>query len=77
MDDRKTDTFFVAPMTSAWDELDKYENTGHGPIDVIASYDHDGRVKAKYIRALDDKEFSLHTDHFLIEAGFDVRLGRT
>lgn len=71
--DRTDDTFFGQPMTSAWDELGKWDNTGHGNIDVIASYDKDGRVEAKYARALDDKEFFLHTDHFAIEAGFTVK----
>lgn len=67
------DTFFGQPLTSAWDELEKWENTGHGNIDVIASYDRDGRVSARYVRALDDREFPLNTDHFLVEAGYDVR----
>lgn len=74
--DRDVDTFFGEPLTSAWDELGKYENTGHGNIDVMASFDHDGRVKAKYIRALDDKELNLFTDHFALEAGFEVKLLR-
>lgn len=67
------DTFFGAPLTSCWDELGKYENTGHGPIDVIASYDRDGRVSCRSARALDDREFPLHTDHFLVEAVYDVK----
>lgn len=71
--DRTDDTFMGEPLTSAWDELKKWENTGHGNIDVIASYDHDGRVKAAYCRALDDSEFALATDHFVVEAGFDVQ----
>lgn len=71
--DRTSDTFFGAPMTSAWDELGKYESTGHGNIDVIASYDPDARVKAKYIRALDDHVLPLFTDHYLVEAGYEVR----
>lgn len=71
--DRTDDTFFGAPLKSAWDELGKWENTGHGNIDVIASYNKDGRVSAKWIRALDDSEFRLFTDHFLVEAAFAVR----
>lgn len=71
--DRLEDTFFGNPLTSAWDELEKWENTGHGNIDVIASFDKDGRTKAKYIRALDDTEFKQNTDHFLVEAGFEIR----
>ena len=71
--DRTADTFFGAPLTSAWDELKHYENTGHGNIDVIASYDRDGRVKAKRIHARNDKRFHLHTDHFLVEAVYEVK----
>lgn len=71
--DRKADTFFGEDLTSVWDELQKYENTGHGNIDVIASYDPDGRVEARYIRALDDREQFMHADHFPVEAGFKVR----
>jgi GH25 family lysozyme M1 (1,4-beta-N-acetylmuramidase) len=68
------DTFFGQPITSLWDELERWENTGHGNIDVIASYDRDGRVKGAYSRALDDRELFLHTDHFLVEGGFDIRV---
>jgi len=71
--DRTEDTFMGQPLTSAWDELKKWESTGHGTFDVIASYDHDNRVAAAYCRALDDKEFPLNTDHWLVEAGFDVQ----
>lgn len=71
--DRDNDTFLGAPLTSAWDELEKWENTGHGNIDVVASYDRDGKVSASYCRALDDGEFHLHGDHFLVEAGFHVK----
>jgi len=71
--DRTNDTFLGAPLTSSWDELEKWENTGHGNIDVIASYDKDGRVSAAYCRALDDGELHLHGDHFLVESGFDVK----
>lgn len=71
--DRTGDTFFGSPLTSAWDELDRYENTGHGNIDVIASYDADSRVQAMSIRALDDTELHLNTDHFLVQATYQVR----
>lgn len=73
--DKAVDTFFGADLTSAWDELGKYEKThAVGNIDVMASYDKDGRVKAKYIRALDDKELFMHSDHFPVEAGFEIEL---
>lgn len=74
INDRTDDTFHGAPMTSAWDELGRYENTGHGPIDVIASYNRDARVTAKAVRALDDDEFDLNTDHYLVVAAFEIRV---
>lgn len=74
--DRTDDTFFGQPLTSVWDEIKKYENTGHGNIDVLASYDADGRVEGLRIRALDDEEFFQHSDHFVVEAEWKVaRLG--
>lgn len=75
--DRTDDTFMGQPLTSSWDELQKWENTGHGNIDVIASYDADGRVKAAYCEVLDDTELALNHDHFLVESGFDVMLPRS
>lgn len=66
------DTFMGQPLTSTWDELRKWENTGHGNIDVIASYNRDKRVKALRTNALNDREFHLHTDHFYVEATFTV-----
>ena len=71
--DNKTDTFFGEPMTSLWDELGRHPNTGHGNIDVIASYNRDGRVTGAYCRALNDTRFHLHTDHFLVEGGFEIK----
>jgi len=70
--DQHTDTFFGEDLTTAWDELKKWQNTGHGNIDVIASFDKDKRVKAKYIRALNDQKLFMHTDHFPVEAGFTI-----
>lgn len=74
--DRYEDTFFGNPLTSAWDELERYQNTGHGNIDVVASYDRDARVRVRSCRALDDKKLPLHTDHFLVEAVYDVEVDR-
>ena len=73
INDRENDTFRGAPFTSLADELKDPQNTGHGSIDVIASYDQDGRVKGKYWRVLDDSEFKLNTDHFACEGGYEVR----
>lgn len=70
--DRDYDTFRGSPLTSCWDELEKYENTGHGNIDVIASYDRDGRVTCTGARALDDQEFRQNSDHFVTEAEYRV-----
>ena len=66
------DTFMGEPLTSMWDELEKWENTGHGNIDVIASYDRDKRVTALRIDAKPDRVFHLHTDHFYVEGTFVV-----
>lgn len=71
--DSISDTFLGAPMTSAGDEVGHTPNTGHGPIDVIASYDGDGRVSAVSFKAFNDKKFFLYTDHYLTEAVFDIR----
>lgn len=70
--DRNSDTFFGQPLTSSWDELRKYESTGHGGIDVIASYDGDVRVKALSVAAFNDKELFLNSDHYLVETVFSV-----
>lgn len=66
------DTFFGEAMTSLADELKRWQNTGHGPIDVIASYNRDGRVTGQRFRVLDDREFPLATDHFFLEGVFSV-----
>jgi len=71
--DRQYDTFRGAPFTSLADELKAHQDTGHGAIDVVASYNADTRVKGKYWRVLDDKEFPLNTDHFMCEGGFSVK----
>lgn len=67
------DVFFDNPLTSAPDELRKIENTGHGPIDGVASYDRDGRVSAKWVNVLTDREFFQHSDHFVVRTAFSVR----
>lgn len=67
------DVFFGNPLTSAQDELGKIENTGRGPIDGVASYDQDGRVVARRVQVLNDREFPQHSDHFVVRTVFDVR----
>lgn len=71
-DQPQGDTFFGHPLESTWDAMQKWENTGHGCIDVIASYNKDRRVQALRTNALSDREFHLHTDHFYVEAAFEV-----
>ena len=72
LNDKSKDTFFGAPLTSVWDELGKWDDTGHGTYDVIATYDRDRRVRPVYIRALKDQRFPLFSDHFFVEAGFEI-----
>lgn len=70
--DRNNDVFFGGNLVSAWDELKKWEDTGHDNIDVIARHRGDTRVHPKYVRALDDKEMHMFTDHYPVEAGYMV-----
>lgn len=72
--DKADDIFFGEKLTTTWDELGKYEGTGHDNIDAVFSYNPDGRVKAKYVRALDDREQFMFSDHFPVESGFEVKL---
>jgi len=62
-----------APFTSLATELDKIQNTGHGPIDCISSYNHDGRVFGVDFDVLDDHEFRLSTDHWYCEGVFGLK----
>ncbi len=73
--DKSNDTFFGQPLTTCWDELKKYPKTHPkaGNIDVIATYDSDGRVACVGARAMDDSVMSLHADHFLIEATYRIK----
>lgn len=64
----------LAPMTTVWDELEKWPNTGHGNIDVVARHDRDRRLKFVKGRSLDDRAYPLATDHYLTEAEVEVRL---
>jgi hypothetical protein len=72
--DRTDDTFLGGPLTSAQDELQKWEDSGHGSTNVIASYDADRGVSATYVRVQDDDEFPLHGDHYVTEAGYNVKV---
>lgn len=70
---KRQDWSFGNNFTSMADELGKYANTGHGPIDGFVSYDKDNRVKAKKFEVLEDKDFHLHTDHYVCRGTWTVR----
>lgn len=72
--DALNDTFFGEDLTSVQDEVGRWENTGHGPIDVIASYDKDKRVDAVDFEVITDREVFHFTDHFPLEADYTVKL---
>lgn len=72
---KSMDEFLGFPFVSAQGALGTHPGTGHGPIDVIGNLKGDiPRIEWAYVRALDDKEFHLHGDHYLLEAGCDVVL---
>jgi len=70
---KRQDWAFGRPFTSMADELGKYRNTGHGPIDGFVSFDKDGRVSAKKFEVLTDKDLHLFTDHYLCRGTWTVR----
>lgn len=72
--DKRGDVFSGRPFTSISDELKKWPPTLGTTtwIDVIASYDHDGRVRAKSYNVFNDKAFPLYTDHYLLDAVYEV-----
>ena len=69
----KQDWAFGHPFTSMADELGKYKNTGHGPIDGFVSFDKDGRVKAKKFQVLTDKDMRMFSDHYVCRGTWTVR----
>jgi hypothetical protein len=70
--DRTTDVFFGKPLTTCWDELGKWPDTGHGNIDVVGSVDNDHRVKCENAKVLTDKDLELFTDHFVVSTQYRV-----
>lgn len=72
--DRFLDFALGHNFTSMADELEDWENTGHGAIDGFCSFDRDGRVKAHRFDVLDDTELRLFTDHFLCRGTWEIRL---
>ena len=71
--DKKYDlTMGQWPGASCWDDLRVHPNTGHGNIDAILRDKRDSRVKCISAKVLADKDLFLHTDHFLVEAVYEV-----
>lgn len=68
--DNKDDVFRGEPLTTSWDELKKWPDTGHGTIDIIASYDKDGRVRCVSGTVLTYLE--LNSDHKTVVAIYEV-----
>ena len=66
--------FFQKPWVSAFDETGEYPATHkNGPIDGIASYGPDVRVKCKKVEVFRDGAFFLNTDHFLVVATYEIK----
>lgn len=73
MNDAKNDTFHGQPLLSIQDELKDWIKTHQvGPIDVVASYDHDGRVEAESCQVFPDQRWPLHIDHYVSRAKYRV-----
>lgn len=72
--DSRADIFVGKPVTTCWDELKKYPDTGHGNIDVIASLDADQKVTCKSARVYTDRDLPLNTDHYLVEAVYSIKV---
>ena len=71
--DKTHDVFMgKAGFITAADELKRHQNTGHGPIDGIAREKSTKRVKCVRYEVLDDKEMFMNTDHWILEADYEV-----
>lgn len=75
MDDEGRNVWASGVLTTCWDELKKYPDTlGGGPsntIDVISRLSS-GPTKFTGATRFTDADFSLHADHFLIQATVKV-----
>lgn len=69
--DERVDVFRGAPLTTAADEVDSYPASGHGGVDVIGSYNGDGRVRATHFGIAPN--LHLHSDHKPVLARFRVK----
>lgn len=67
-----TDQTLIPGMITCWEEVGRWPGTGYGNIDIIARAKKDKRVKCVSARVYRDKALFLHTDHFLVEAEYEV-----
>lgn len=67
------DWAFGNEFTSIADELKKYQNTGHGPIDGFCSYNRDRRVSAKRFEVLPDSKLGMYSDHFVSRCAWNIK----
>jgi hypothetical protein len=75
--DRAADVFMGQPFTTIADELGKWPAThGRRAIDVVASYNHDRRVKAKSYQVLDDNDMYLAGDHYALDAVYELSMAK-
>jgi len=74
MQDRTLDVALGHNFTTMADELKHWQDTGHGAIDGLCSYDRDGRVSAKRFNVLDDKELFLFSDHYMCRGVWEIKL---
>lgn len=71
--DKYADIFHGAKtFITCWDEVREWDNTGHGNIDFIARGRRDARVTCVGAEAHTDREMHLFTDHFMVDANYDV-----
>lgn len=62
----------IPEMITCWEEVGRWPGTGHGNIDFIARHRRDRRVECVSARVFRDDELHLNTDHFLVEATYEI-----
>ena len=73
----KTNDVFMGQggFITCWDEMEHYPHTSegkHGTIDVIARMTGTNRVKCVKARHWNDNGIFMNTDHYIIEAIYDI-----
>lgn len=69
----RQDWAFDNEFTSIADDLEKYKNTGHGPIDGFCSFNRDRRVKPKWHEVLPDSKLGMYSDHYVSRCAWSVK----